>query len=204
MNATQLVSLLGNTFGRERVIVRTEYHVQVTVGTDAPPHNVWLNQYGELKWRLSGVRSVEMGEPRTMIRQMRRCPAKQTNFQEMEAARALSRSIVDVQTKAAEAGITRGAFCDAGWKAGRARIAVVVILGDEIRAFIQSKEIATSDASKRAAVFYAFEKTKDIQDVLIYTDNKTIADEFKLPRVKWIPREENKTADRLGNMRGKQ
>ena len=114
MRAPQLVELLGNEFGKENILVRSEFHIQVVAGKKK--HDVWLNRFGELKWRLSEARQTSHGSPGKLFHAIKQHSHLRTDLVEMQYALALSRSISQAGSLAAVNGITRGVFCDAGFK----------------------------------------------------------------------------------------
>ena len=96
-------------------------------------------------------------------------------------------------------------FTDAGFKEGRARIAAVKVLGDEITAKSLKNvekvcDIKTIQDAEKAAIEYGLGLDADL---IVYNDNKGACESFNSPRVKWLPREHTKAPDKLASMRGK-
>ena len=199
MRAPELIEKLGNEFGRENVLVHSEFHIQVVSGKQK--HDVWLTRFGELKWRLKGGRDTSRGSPEKLIDTIKQHNPLRTDLADMQFALALSRSINQAGALAAGHGLTRGVFCDAGFKDGKARGSVVKIDGEYViaNAFpVLADNIADAE---RQAIGRAMEWYQDDITLLIYSDAKNVVDAMNCTRVKWIPREQNKPADNLANLR---
>lgn len=202
MKAPRLVEILATEFGKENILVHSEYHVQVVVSGTTKKHDVWLNRFGQLKWKLSHSRDVSSGSHDKMLHRMRRHDVKKTDFAEMQNAQQLSNAIARVSRLASENHIQRGIFCDAGFKDGRARISIIAVLGDEVEAFSHPMEATSIDVAERAAIDRALAKYND-DTLCIYSDSQSVVQSFGSPRIRWIPRGQNRDADRLANLRGK-
>lgn len=200
MKSTALIETLANAFGRERVLVHTEHHLQVADGPRK--HDVWLGKYG-LKWKLAGSRNVSHGSPERLIDRINGYDPARTDLSEMHAALELSRSINEAGRLAVANKITRGVWCDAGFKDGKAQISVVKIDGDFVAANAEPRQVANIHDAEYAAIKFAM-SVYDMDDTLpIFSDSRSAVDVVSLPRVRWIPREKNKVADGLANLRGR-
>jgi hypothetical protein len=202
MRADQLSQMLAEAFGKERVFVRTEYHIQVSAGQGKQPHDIWVTKFGQIKWRLSGSRQTGGGGPRKLIDKIGGHRHETTDLANMQAAVELSRSINLAGELASQNNIKSGVFVDAGFKSGRARISVVAILGESVDAIAEPIEAPDINAAELIAVERALNKYPD-PSLIIYSDSKSCVVSLSNPRVKWIPRDRNRTADRIANLRGR-
>lgn len=193
-----LVALLARELGGDSVIVRNEYHAQVKAGDKH--HNIYMDGAGAISWRLAGHRGVERGRPGTLVARLKAYGPEKSDVSQMQQALDMAHTVRGLLAKSEEAGIVDGVFCDAGWKPGDARISVVSIQPDEVRAVVRKVQAATSVVAETRAVELAMELYPGRQ---IYTDCKHVAQRFARLGVSHIPRTENRAADKLANVRGK-
>ncbi len=194
----RVIARLVENFGAPVVLVRSQYHVQVEVSMGRY-HDVWLNDHGSIKWRLCGCRQTESGSVRRMVDRLNTFQPIHSDVEVMAAAVQLARDINGVSRAAAQAGIIQGVFCDAGYKDGRARIALIALLDEgRIEANVMPVEAADSQAAEEQAIQYALGR----YDMLVYSDCESAVLRINDPRVHWIDRRSNRTADSLANLRG--
>ena len=193
--------MLAAEFGKENVLVHSEYHIQLAISGTTKKHDIWLTKFGQLKWKLCHPRDTASGSPEKMIRRFKDYSPQHTDLAEMHSARDLCTAISRVSALAAKNQIERGVFCDAGFKGGRARISVVAILGERVEAVGLPVEAKDINEAETAAINYALTHYLDA-DLVIYSDSQSVVNGLQNPRVKWIPRENNKPADSLANLRG--
>lgn len=198
MKADRLVEILSAEFGKESVLLHSEFHIQVVSGTKK--HDVWLNKFGELKWKLAHSRQTVSGSPDRLIRRIQDYEPTKTDFANMQAAQQLCNVISRVGRQASNKGIRNGIFCDAGFKDGKARISIVAILNDRVEAFSDNIEADAIHTAERNAIEIALSKYTD-PTLPIYSDSQSVVKAFGTDRIRWIPRDENRPADSLANLR---
>lgn len=94
-----------------------------------------------------------------------------------------------------------GIFVDAGWKNGKARAAIIKSEANgDMDIAVRTIEAQSSYHAELWAIGFALEHWP-CEDT-IHSDCKVAVEATAHPRVVWIPREQNKQADSLGNMRG--
>jgi hypothetical protein len=132
MTSERLVEFLAERFGKERVRVNSEFHVQVLNGT-AKPHDIWITKHREIKWKLSGSRDIRTrGFPGKLLNDIEGYNPKATHLAEMKSAVELCNFIGIVTHIAEQQKIRRAIFVDAGLKDNRARIGLVILDGDDV------------------------------------------------------------------------
>lgn len=180
MKARDLLKQLVEDYG---AIVNTEHHVQVPSKTGK--HDVWFTKTG-LKWRLHGNRDTDCGSPAQLIGQLSRYKPESSD---LGWARSLTAFIRKLEGRS-------GVYADAGWKAGIAQIAVVRITDDEMD--VKSKRIKVGNINQAETA--AVELAQSLwPGETVYTDSQIAANGTGAT---WIPRNQNKVADRFGNRRG--
>lgn len=186
MNKEKLLERLATEFP---LIVRTEYHVQIE--TTNGPHNIWLTKSGSIRFKPCGAAESNFLSGDKLIQRLRNYDYGKTDLALMHS---LTRFIGEVKGKS-------GIFVDAGWKNGKAKVAIIKSESwGDMDITVRHIDIESSYAAEEWAVITAAEMYPG--DTPIYSDCQTVADSF--PRVQWIPRKQNKQADSLGNMRGNQ
>jgi len=192
MNAEQLVKKLTERYG-DRVVVRSQYHIQVT--SDKGNHDVWINKHGYIKFKRAGDRNVhEDIELSGIYRHIDRTGS--THIEKMQEMLDITKTIESAQHAAKTIG--NGVFTDAGWKEGKAKIAAIVIEGENIDAKV--RVVSTKDINE--AELYAIELGLSMNNQLtIYNDNKGVCEKHEDSRVQWLSRKHIKAVDKLGNMR---
>lgn len=198
MDKKKLIEKLSKEFP---VIVRTEFHIQIELppagerGQHLCYHNIWFTSNGSCKARLFGdVETYDVGDyfdltPKKLLARLRSYDYTKTDLSAMQELTSFIAKVEDKQ----------GIFVDAGYKKGSAKICVVRSQknGDMDIAVRKVEAISNIDAEKQAILLASRLYPTDEP---IYTDCKTLE---SLARVIWIPREQNKQADSLGNMRKK-
>lgn len=195
-----LVRELSDQYGGERVVIRTEYHIQAFPKPNVC-HNIWINAPGEFKWRLFGQRQVTSGGKNKLLAEIRNYDRQKTDLGEMQQATELSRKILAAGRDAIAAGVTYAVFCDAGVKGDKARISVVAILGDRVEAFSEPVVANNSHEAEIHAIEAALEHYPD-ETLPIFNDAQGAVQKVDRTRVRWISRDQNTSADRIANLRG--
>lgn len=192
MNSEKLIKLLSINFG-DSVKVRSQYHIQVN--SSKGYHDIWLNSQGEMKFKLAGNRNALMNNDVNFIVNQIKLNHK-SHLDKMNEMLDLAKFINKCEKLSKETGIA--IFTDAGFKDGKARIAAVYVNGNDIEAKSKLIEVDSVSSAEAEAIRLGIEMNPY---AIVYNDNESIVKSMNNNRIKWIPREENKAADRIGNMR---
>lgn len=165
-------------------IVRNQYHMQIAFRTGY--HDIWHGKDG-LKWKLFGMKKTDSGNPERLLAALLAYQSEDTDLARMQRLVTFLKRI---------SGRT-GVFVDAGWRAGKAKAAIVHAFGDGdcdilVRCF-------SADNAEQAEL-KIIELAHIRFNTTIYSDCQSAVEKYGSPAV-WIPRESNKEADSLGNMR---
>jgi hypothetical protein len=170
-------------------IVRTQHHIQLPCGNGF--HDVWILADNEIKWRLYGNRSIQVveGSPEKLLHKLTSYDPSKSDLSWMQSLTAFLKRIEG----------KTGVYVDAGWKKGKAKICAVRLgPNDEKDIYVRTISALNIGDAELAAIKLAVVAWPN--DLPIYCDNKQAVDRW--PEVAtWIPREQNKVADKLGNMR---
>jgi ribonuclease HI len=208
IGGVELVRLLGDTFGKEHVFVRSPHHIQVKNQTAV--HDVWVNSSGTVKYKLSGQagRAQVAGSSKQLFAAIGGHDERGTDLVNMRQALELSQLIDSAKAALPHCGVSRAVFVDAGSKNGRTQIGVVQVVvdseGEHVRAESHPSTATDSDAAEEAAIHFAVSWAR-ANDV-IFCDSKSVVERVRRQygdRVRWLPREKNKAADRVANLRSK-
>ena len=165
-------------------VPRTEHHLQVPSAA-GPMHDVWIGKEG-LKWKLGGSRDVRTGPPERLLADLSAYSPAQTDLGWMISLTAFLRRINGKV----------GVFVDAGWKDGKVKAAIVKLReGGDADILVRHWEAETSDQAERNAIRFA---QAEFPGETVHSDCQSAAE--KCGAV-WIPRNQNKEADALGNKR---
>ncbi len=201
VNQERFVTRLCEAVGKERVLIHGPFHVQVKEG--ARRHDIWFNKNGGVKWKLAGNRNVANGSIEKMIAAITGYNVSDSALHQMTLAQELGATMQQAVDWAANHGIKKGVFCDAGFKNGRAKISTVRIEKDSVTVEIRYGSFDTSYAAEEFAIHFALTSSHNAH-LTIYSDCKNAVDNLGYNRVVWIPREQNKAADKMANLRGQQ
>lgn len=170
------------------VSVHTEYHMTIPAGSGK--HNIWLTNIGVIKFKPAGSSKVSVySDFKAVLNKLKTYVFANTDLAHM---RSLSSLLKEIEGKT-------GIFVDAGWKEGKAKISVVKAHANgDLDITVRCITAKNNVEAERRAIFKA--STMYPGDEPIYTDCKT-AVSAKHPRAVWVPRKQNKDADRFGNMR---
>ena len=195
MRSQDVVSRLAAEFGKDRILVHSQYHIQVT--TPDGPHNVWLTSTGSLKYQLCGQRtSIEAGIDR-ILSQIRNWNFDKTEVYGMRQALDLSAFIRKVELAAKMLKARQAIFVDAGWKGGKARIGIVIIDGDRVMAESFPMECSSHNDAELVALREGLSRCRE--GFLVYSDSRNSVDAVQDERARWIPRSQNRAADRISS-----
>jgi len=204
----RLVSVLVAAFGSASVRVNTEYHVQVRSGDSW--HNIYLNQRGDISLRLRGKRSgVVVHSPKDIVSRINTFQESKTELAAMNEALKLGESIQHAHRVLVDRQIDAAIFVDGGWKDGKAKIAAILVRSDgDADISVRSIECDSSSNTEIRAVLLGYELRSRDEDVEIpiFTDCQAVLGHTLVSHVDnlhWVPRNRNKGADRLSNMRQK-
>ena len=201
-----LVQLLRENFDPDQVIVRSPHHVQVKQQTKL--HDVWIDSYNLVKYRLSGQsgRAVMARSAQALLGAIRGYDHNSSDLVNMRKALELSELIESAKAALPLSGLPAAIFVDAGFKDGKAQIGVVEVLidrdGEHVKAESHPCAAASNDEAERAAIDFAL--AWSAPQLIIFSDSQGAvarANKTHAGRVRWLPREQNKIADRLANMR---
>lgn len=203
----ELARLLGERFGKENVFVRSPYHLQVAQG--AAIHNIWIDGAHVVKYRLAdqagGARICSSAKE--LVRVISGHDHDTSDLANMRKALELSELIDSAKKSLPSSGESRAVFVDAGFTDGRAQFGVVEVAieadGQHVRAESHPCLADTSDAAEEAAIEYAV--TWAAADTVIFSDSKSAVERTSKKhgeRVRWLPRNQNRVADRVANLRG--
>lgn len=194
MKHQDMLKLIGEKFP---LIVRNQYHVQLR-HDEGKYTNIWALKDGSLKVQLFGSLDKFVVYPRGMSELMKRL-ARFDYKSDGDLARM--RELEGLMSKAKG---KEGIYTDAGWKNGKARIAIIRIFGNDLDITVREGQYDTSFdaemvAAKLARSLYPTAHT-------IYSDCLPVVDAYNKIHetnvMKWIERGENKEADKLSSLRG--
>lgn len=215
MKKDKIVEQLVATFGAS-VRVHTEHHMQVSAGENQW-HDIWVKKDNLIIYRLCGKRSSkESYSIKDVIGVILHYKQKNTDIAAMRNALRLGESIQMAHDVLSDHKLKNAIFVDGGWKEGKAKIAAILVRknGDsDVK--VRHIECKSSSEAEMFAMLLGYElrQTRDSQgiqhddtEIPIYTDCQPIFTHPDLAHIKnkhWIPRSRNKSADHLGNMRGR-
>jgi len=194
INTQTLIKRLTERFG-DRVKVRSPYHVQVD--SSKGPHDIYINKYGEVKFKRAGNRTViDDARVEQIFSQIE--SNQKSYFDKMRETFDLARFINQCEQQPV---IDIAIFTDAGFKDGKARIAAVFVNKDgEVEAKSKLIQVENAAVAELAAINLGLSMH---ESAVVHNDNQTVVLKMKNDRVKWLPRTENKLADQIGNLRRK-
>lgn len=199
--------LLCDTFGKDHVLVRSPHHIQVQ--QQSALHNIWIDSSHVVKYKLADQagRAHVARSPQQLLQAVRRHSHDVTDLVNMRKALELSELIDTAKAALPLCGVPSAVFVDAGMKEGQAQIGVVQVSieadGEYVRAESRPSVATQSHAAEDAAIEYA--ATWAAPELLIYCDNRSSVDRARAKhgdRIRWLPRGQNKVADRVANLRG--
>lgn len=198
MNSEELVKRLVENFGKDNILIRSEFHIQVRNSKGL--NDIWINKFGGLKAKIYGNNKIIESTTLQNIIKKFQSPTEMSNKTHLQLM-IETLDLTNVVKCAERIALQVGAiiYTDAGFKSGKARIAAVYINETEIE--MKSKVInvtSIGDAEKQAILLGLSMN----ESVTIYNDNKNVVNALNNNRVLWIPRKEN-IADAFGNMRDK-
>ncbi len=203
----ELVRFLGERFGKDHVLVRSPYHVQVVQGPAI--HNIWIDASCVVKYRLADQAGCAKmcSSANELLRVISGHDHSASDLTKMRTALELTDLIDSAKSALPLSGESQAVFVDAGLKDGRAQFGVVQVAveadGEHVRAESHPCVAKTSDAAEEAAIQYAI--TWAAAGTVIFSDSKSAVDRARKrhgKRVRWLPRTQNKIADRVANLRG--
>ena len=205
---TELVAVLGDAFGKDNVLVRSPHHLQVR--SESKFHNIWIDSANVVKYKLAdqaGRAEIARSSPR-LLKAIRGHADAKSDLAQMRRALELSELIDSAKAAMPRSGLSRAVFVDAGIKGGQAQIGVVCVSlepdGEHVRAESHPASAGNSTDVEQTAIEFALGWAK-LGDI-IFSDNQTAVDRARKAhgdRVRWLPRGQNKVADRVANLRGK-
>jgi hypothetical protein len=206
-NGVELVELLRDSFGREQILIRSPYHLQVCIGKLV--HNIWIDGSGGVKFRLADQAGTAIAAQsiKDLVKAIRGFDRDSSDLVNMQRALELSRLIESARRHLPLCGGSQAAFVDAGFKNGQGQIGVVEVRvdddGEHVRAESQPCQVKSIHYAEVAAIQLAVMLVA--KDVFIFSDNQSAVQKMSAEfgdRIRWLPRDENKAADKVANMRG--
>jgi hypothetical protein len=201
-----VVERLVHAFGAPAVKVCTEYHIKVASGGS---HNVYLNSRDKsIRLQLCGKRRLtEHHSVNDVISRITQHNENKTDIAAMREALRLGESIQHAYHVLLDRQLEKAIFVDAGFKDGQAKAAAILVHSNgDVDVRVRAIEIDTSGQAEVRAVLLGMELRGDDDDIHIFTDCQSIFGIHEVKNAKnvhWIPRQRNKAADRLSNMRSK-
>jgi hypothetical protein len=197
--SADLVRALGEAFGPDKVKVHTEFHVQVVATRGV--HDIWMaHNWTGFKLKLSGNKKIQHFKyVSRLTTALKTAMGAKTDLTDMEDVLRLTTLIRKASQKKQS-----GVFVDAGWKNGKAKIAVIYIHETTMVARSFEQDQPDSLAAEIAALQYALQYNPLDLQILppVFCDCTGAIQKINNPRVQWISRINN-VSDSIGNMRGK-
>jgi len=203
----ELVRLLSDTYGKDNVIVCSPHHIQIRQPSGL--HNIWIDSRNIVKYKLADQagKAHVAASPQRLLRAIGGHDGDSTDLVNMRKALELSELINSAKTALPLCGVSHAVFVDAGVKDGRAQIGVVQVAieadGEHVRAESHPCAATESTAAEEAAIEHAVAWAA--ADLPIFCDNRSAVDRARKKhgdRIRWLPRKNNKVADRVANLRG--
>lgn len=186
--------------------VCSPHHVQVKL--DGNGHNLWIDSTNVVKYKLAGQagKAKIASSFAQLINVMSQHGERNTDLVNMRQALELTELIASARRCLPQSGAARAVFVDAGFKEGQARIGVVEVAiqsdGEHVKAESHPCVATNIDLAETEAIQFAIGWTDP--DVLIFCDNQQAVNRGRQQhgdRVRWLPRESNRVADQVANVR---
>lgn len=197
-NAMRMLEILAQHYS---LITRNQHHVQIRLdGTKY--HNIWLiHRANGLKVQFYGQNGTRMFyNPDQLLSLLKKYDYKtESDLAKLIELDRLSSKIIKGKD---------GVYCDAGFKDGAAKLAVIRVFGNEIDLSVRhSENFATSIEAEIAALKFAIRKFPNAQ--IYFSDCKAAVEEIngfyisgeEIVQAIWINREYNTVADNYANLR---
>lgn len=195
MNSRQMLDELSRQF---RLIIRNEYHVQIEVER-GKYHDIWPLRHGGLKVKLLGMHHAKTyHDTRHLLNRLDQYDyRKDSDYAKM----------LELERLLTKANGVDGIHCDAGFKDGNARLAIIRLRSGDVDLHVRNGvECVSSVEAEIMAIklamnfFFAHDK-----DLTIYSDCRPAVEEtlamYPDAKIKWVSRKGNRGADQAANMR---
>jgi ribonuclease HI len=205
---TELVGLLRDSFGQPSVLICSPHHLQVRRETKL--HNIWIDSGCLVKYRLADqAGKAEIAQSsQQLVAAIRGHASDTSDLANMQRALELSELIDSAKAALPYSGLSCAVFVDAGLRNGQAQIGIVRVSieadGEHVRAESHPVIASNSTEAERSAIEFALQWAG--QNDVIFCDNQVAVDlarQTNGDRIRWLPRHQNKIADRVANLRGK-
>jgi hypothetical protein len=193
MKPTKLIELLNSHFNG-RVKICTQYHIQID--SNKGPHDIYINKHHELKCKFAGEIVTQFLNPDQIIKKIQSYPYHKSQLDHMKESLDLAIFIKQSEKDAKSTG--PAIFTDAGYKDGKARIAAIFINGTDINAISKLIPCVNSSTAEETAILLGCSMDPF---ATVYNDCLSTVTSYNVPRVKWLPRVQNKAADKISNLR---
>lgn len=203
--AEQIAAKLAEHFGPERVRIVSVWHIKVRTGT-ADWHDVYTNAKGHLKCARKGhQRPSHCRKLADVIGLLDRYDHKKTDVAQAQRAMSLV-VLMERAQRDLPKDVQAAVFVDAGWKDGVAQIGWVYVRRADLGMAVTADTFPQRTESPTEAERLAIEYGADFAPAaVVYSDCKSLVDQLSEAyrgRLRWLPRERNKVADKIANRRG--
>lgn len=182
MNQRDLVERLSALY---TVHVRSQYHIQVE--TPNGPHNIWFSK-GRMQFEPCGSAGWKYVTTAKLLHELER----------YDYSRSDRAAMIELSKLIEKAKDRTGIFTDAGYLDGIGKLAVVrTYESGDLDITVRIVEAESNIEAERLAVLLAMRLHPG--DDPIHTDCQPVAADYT--RAVWIPRKQNKKADKFGNLR---
>lgn len=214
----QLTEKLIDVFGPDAIQIRTPHHIQVKCGhrmstnpeghaIELPNyHNIWITKDRKLKYLTYGKSGSSRRSPNInhLIDLLQKHNHHHTDLARAKEAIDLARLVKQAQAAHNKQKIDQAWYVDAGWKNGIATIGAVYVKktehGTDVIAYSWTLPLPSSAEAEHEAIRRAHSRTHSVP---IFSDSQSVVEVAKAEGfdVHWIPRDQNKIADKIGNRR---
>jgi hypothetical protein len=193
MKPDKLITLLSSCFNG-RVKICTQYHIQID--SNKGPHDIYINKNYQLKCKFAGEITPQTLKLDQIIKKIQSYPYHKSQLDHMKESLDFA---IFIKQSEKDANTTGPAiFTDAGFKDGKARIAAIYIDGSDIKAISKLIPCINSSTAEESAILLGCSMDPF---ATVYNDCLSTVSSYNVPRVKWLPRTQNKAADKISNLR---
>lgn len=178
-------------FGPETWKECTPHHFQIRF-KDAI-HNIWKSKKNGVLVQYAGSRDSIKVMSANIILNTLATTAQQQHTRQAEELRQFTSFMRQSKQNGRD-----GVFVDAGFKDGRARVAMIFVEGEYMAAeSFTLDNIKSPSEAEEAIIRYALQRHPNAN---VYSDCQPVVNKLARPNLFWLPREKN-IADAFGNLR---
>lgn len=202
MRLTTLVERMVQLYGKDNVRICTEFHVQVTYPV-GHVHNIWVNKFGKLSWRLERAKRGTEGRLAKLEEQLNRYNPNESDYARSLVARELTTFIGQAHEIANLLDLNYCVFCDASIRNGQTRIACIAIVRETVSAHITCVDTSNIQEAERLAILQAYQHFGRLELPILNDNQQAVESVNNDPnlllncKVIWVPRTKNENADQL-------